>query len=68
VIASKSSVPTAPESSAITNFIDQQFGVWSAMMRMSPLPFVLQQQAIVAKLCIAFMLPTDRPANAGKKK
>jgi hypothetical protein len=38
------------------NIIDQQFRVWSAMMRMSPLPFVLQQQAVVAELIMGFML------------
>ena len=32
-------------SSSPANIIDQQFRVWSAMMRMSPLPFVLQQSS-----------------------
>ena len=56
-ISSKPSEPHAREGSAITNITDQQFGFWSAMMRMSPLPFVLQQQATVAKLIMSFMLP-----------
>jgi hypothetical protein len=38
--------------------IDQQLRAWSAMMRMSPLPFVLQQQAVVAKLILGIMLPS----------
>jgi hypothetical protein len=53
-------------SSLPENIIDQQFRVWSAMMRMSPLPFVLQQQAVVAKFIMGFMLPTRR--LAGKEK
>ena len=68
LIASKPSGPKDGESSAVTNIIDQQFGLWSAMLKMSPVPFVLRQQATVAKLLMAFMLPTSRPADAGKKK
>ena len=68
VIASKPSKPTHRESSAITSIINQQFGLWSAMLRMSPAPFVLRQQAAVAKLVMAFMLPLSRPADVGKKK
>jgi hypothetical protein len=55
-------------SPSLANIIDQQFRVWSAMMRMSPLPFVLRQQAEVAKLIMGFMLPTSRPPNDGKEK
>ena len=68
VIASKPSEPTDRESSVVTTIINQQFGLWSAMLRMSPAPFVLRQQAAVAKLFMALMLPTGRPADAGKKK
>ena len=50
------------------NIIDHQFRVWSAMMRMSPLPFILQQQAVVAKLIMGFMLPTRQPPVPGEKK
>jgi hypothetical protein len=64
LIASKPSVPNARESSAVTNIINQQFGLWSAMLRMSPVPVVLRQQAAVAKLFMAFVLPPD----AGKEK
>ena len=68
VIASKPSEPNARESSAVTTIVNQQFDLWSAMLRMSPVPFVLRQQVTVAKLFLAFMLPTGRPADAGKKK
>ena len=64
VIASKPSEPNAGES--VANIFNQQSGLWSAMLRMSPVPFVLQQQAMVAKLIMDFMLP--RPADAGKEK
>ena len=50
------------------NIIDQQFRVWSAMMRMSPLAFILQQQAMVAKLIMGFVLPTRQPPDPGEKK
>jgi hypothetical protein len=66
VIASKPSEPNARGSLAETSFIDQPFRVWAAMMRMSPLPFVLQQQAMVAKLIMGFLLPTTRPGDAGE--
>jgi hypothetical protein len=68
VIAANSSTPEAPEVLVCTTILNQQFRVWSAIMRMSPLPFVLQQQAVVAKLIMDFMLPTSRPADAGKKE
>jgi hypothetical protein len=55
-------------SPSLANIIDQQFRVWSAMMRMSPFPSVLQQQAVVAKLIMGFMLPTSQPADEGKEK
>jgi hypothetical protein len=32
--------------------------MWSAMMRMSPLPFILEQQAVVTKLIMGFVLPS----------
>jgi hypothetical protein len=66
VIASKPSASKARESLPDTSIIDQQLRVWSAMMRMSPLPFVLQQQAVVAKLILSFMLPTSRPGDVGE--
>ena len=68
VIASKPSEPNDREISAVTNIFDQQFGLWAAMMRMSPLPLVLQQQAAVTKLFMSFMLPPNRTDDAGKKK
>jgi hypothetical protein len=55
-------------SSLPENIIDQQFRVWSAMMRMSPLPFILQQQAVAAKLILGFMLPARQPPAPGEKK
>jgi hypothetical protein len=60
VISAKPAAESASGSLADTagNIIDQQFRVWSAMMKMSPLPFVLQQQAVVAKLIMGFMLPS----------
>jgi hypothetical protein len=66
VIASKPSEPNARESSAVTTFVNQHFGLWSTMLRMSPVPFVLRQQIAVAKLFMAFMLPTGRPADESK--
>jgi hypothetical protein len=48
------------------SLIDQQFRVWSAMMRMSPLPFVLQQQAVFAKLLMGFMLPGKSGRKSGR--
>ena len=68
MIASKPSEPNDREISAVTTIFDQQFGLWSAMMRMSPLPFVLQQQVTVAKLFLGFMLPTDRRLTWRKEK
>jgi hypothetical protein len=53
---------------SLANIIDQQFRVWSAMISMSPLPFILQQQAVVAKLIMGFMLPTSRSADVGEEK
>jgi hypothetical protein len=68
VIASKPSEPNDREISAVTKIFGQQFGLWAAMMRMSPLPFVLQQQAVVVKLFMSFMLPTRQPPGPGEKK
>jgi hypothetical protein len=56
------------DSGSSSTIIDQQFSVWSVMMSMSPLPFILQQQAVVAKLIMGFLLPTSRPADEGKEK
>jgi hypothetical protein len=43
---------------AAGSIVDQQFSVWSSMVRMSPLPMLLHQQAVVAKLIMGFMLPS----------
>jgi hypothetical protein len=69
-ISAKPAAESASGSLADTtgSLIDQQFRMWSAMMRMSPLPFVLQQQAVVAKLIMGFLMPTRRPPAAGEKK
>jgi hypothetical protein len=64
LIVSKPSGPNA----AVKNIFDQQFGLWSTILRMSPVPFVLRQQATVANLFMAFMLPVNRPPDAGKEK
>lgn len=60
VISAKPATESASGSLADTagSIIDHQFRVWSAMMKMSPLPFVLQQQAVIAKLIMGFVLPS----------
>jgi len=63
LIASKPSVPNARESSAVTNIINQQFGLWSRHAE-NVASARLRQQAAVAKLFMAFVLPPD----AGKEK
>ena len=68
VVTAEAEVASESGSSSPANIIDQQFRVWSAMMSMSPLPFILQQQAVVAKLIMGFMLPTSWPADVGEEK
>ena len=68
VIASKPSEPNARESFAVTTIVNQQFDLWSAMLRMSPVPFVLRQQVTVAKLFLAFMLPPVGRLTQAKRK
>jgi hypothetical protein len=57
VISAKPVEGSPSGSLAVTagSLIDQQFRVWSAMLRMSPLPFVLQQQAVIAKLIMGVL-------------
>jgi hypothetical protein len=68
IIAAETEEASDSGSASPANILNQQFRLWSAMMRMSPLPFVLQQQAVVAKLIMGFMLPTSRPVDAGEEK
>jgi hypothetical protein len=67
VVTAERDVASDSGLSSPANIIDQQFRVWSAMMSMSPLPFILQQQAMVAKLIMGFLMPTRRPADEGEE-
>ena len=42
--------------------IDQNFKLWSAMLRMSPFSLMLHQQAVIARMILRFML-TSKPVR-----
>jgi hypothetical protein len=37
--------------------IDQNFKLWSAMVRLSPFSLALRQQAVIVRMVLGFMLP-----------
>lgn len=51
-------ISETPEAQRPQNIMDQQFRFWLAMLRMSPLPIVLHQQATIARLIMDLMLPS----------
>ena len=61
-LAQRDAVVSAHPGAARHSVIDQNFKLWLALVRLSPISFVLHQQAVIAQIVLGFM-PASKPVR-----